>query len=259
MNPGTDIFEQYLELIASTPEIDDSLINNHIKQLKESEKYLPMGMTFLFITNSSNKKYEYITKNVEYCTHIKRDEIYSGGFDFIFSRIHPHDLDDWHEVTGAIIEEIIKLPLDKKQKCNFQFNYRIKNGYGDYINILEGQIPIAFNKDEIPYLFLSQVTVLGNEIETSPKGVLMLLNNEGEYEKFFEILPNPKAKNNFNLTKRELQILEVINKGLTSREVADNLHISKETVDKHRKNIIKKMGVNNTVAAINLLKNQNPD
>lgn len=41
-------------------------------------------------------------------------------------------------------------------------------------------------------------------------------------------------------TKREEQILELIAKGFTSRNIANSLFISLETVKKHRKNMIKK-------------------
>lgn len=47
---------------------------------------------------------------------------------------------------------------------------------------------------------------------------------------------------NFNLSKRELDILYFLVHGLTHNEIADNLFISKLTVDTHIKNIYKKLG-----------------
>jgi len=41
-------------------------------------------------------------------------------------------------------------------------------------------------------------------------------------------------------TKRERQILLLIAKGFTSKEIANSLFISPETVKKHRKNMIHK-------------------
>lgn len=45
------------------------------------------------------------------------------------------------------------------------------------------------------------------------------------------------------LTKREKEILALLSGGKSSAEIADLLHISKETVSTHRKNIIKKLEV----------------
>lgn len=48
------------------------------------------------------------------------------------------------------------------------------------------------------------------------------------------------------LTIREIEICNMIKAGLISKEIAKNLFISPQTVDKHRKNIRKKMGISNT-------------
>lgn len=58
-----------------------------------------------------------------------------------------------------------------------------------------------------------------------------------------------KKINNFNskteLTKRELEILELIVDGKTSKEIAQHLFISPRTVDTHRANLMQKLELNN--------------
>jgi DNA-binding CsgD family transcriptional regulator len=49
------------------------------------------------------------------------------------------------------------------------------------------------------------------------------------------------------LTRRQLEILNLLCKGYTSKEVASRLGISTKTAEKHRSNIMKKSGVDNTV------------
>ncbi len=48
------------------------------------------------------------------------------------------------------------------------------------------------------------------------------------------------------LSDRELEILELICKGMSNHEIGDRLFISKRTVDKHRANILEKTGARNT-------------
>lgn len=45
------------------------------------------------------------------------------------------------------------------------------------------------------------------------------------------------------LSSREMEILELISRGQTSHEIADQLFIGKSTVDTHRKNMIRKLGL----------------
>ncbi len=56
----------------------------------------------------------------------------------------------------------------------------------------------------------------------------------------------------FRLTEREKEILKFIVKGLTSKEIAIALNLSKLTVDTHRKNIQSKLGVSNVVELVKM-------
>lgn len=60
-----------------------------------------------------------------------------------------------------------------------------------------------------------------------------------------------------DLSKREIEVLLNICKGLSNQEIADNLSISKRTVDKHRENILLKTGSKNTAElVVHAIKNQ---
>lgn len=52
------------------------------------------------------------------------------------------------------------------------------------------------------------------------------------------------------LTDREVEVLRLIVKELTNKEIAKNLFISERTVEVHRKNIMRKVSANNTVGLI---------
>jgi DNA-binding NarL/FixJ family response regulator len=49
------------------------------------------------------------------------------------------------------------------------------------------------------------------------------------------------------LTPRELEIVKLIAEGMTSEEIAEQLFISKKTVDRHRANVLEKLGMRNRV------------
>lgn len=52
------------------------------------------------------------------------------------------------------------------------------------------------------------------------------------------------------LSEREIEILVAICRGLSNQEIADELFISKRTVDKHRANILEKTGCKNTASLV---------
>ena len=63
-------------------------------------------------------------------------------------------------------------------------------------------------------------------------------------------VPRKKKVKFDDLTKREIQILEYITRGYSTRKVADELHISYETVRTHLKNIYQKLHVHTMVEAM---------
>lgn len=55
------------------------------------------------------------------------------------------------------------------------------------------------------------------------------------------------------LTKREIEIVDMLKEGLSSKEIAERLFISNRTVEVHRYNIFRKLGVTNVVSLIKLI------
>lgn len=65
--------------------------------------------------------------------------------------------------------------------------------------------------------------------------------------------PAEKPKNYVNsaeLTSREQEIVRLIAEGLSSEDIANQLFISRRTVETHRKNILRKTGVSNVVGLV---------
>lgn len=73
--------------------------------------------------------------------------------------------------------------------------------------------------------------------------VLKLLKSGGK--------TNGQATENFNLTEREIEVLQHLSKGLSYEQIANNLFISYGTVRKHIENTYRKLQVTNKTEAIN--------
>ncbi|MCC5920873.1 MAG: response regulator [Cyclobacteriaceae bacterium] len=99
-------------------------------------------------------------------------------------------------------------------------------------------------------------------IETSPAAFLIKPYNERNLQLSIELalhkLNESKKINDadaFHLlfSKREWDIIHEIQKGKTSQQIADDLFISKLTVEKHRSNILKKADCKSATELISLL------
>lgn len=52
------------------------------------------------------------------------------------------------------------------------------------------------------------------------------------------------------ISSREVEIIQLIAEGLTNKQIADKLFLSTHTITTHRKNIMNKVGVNNTAGLV---------
>jgi two-component system, NarL family, invasion response regulator UvrY len=88
------------------------------------------------------------------------------------------------------------------------------------------------NKSVAPEQLLAAIRAVSRGEQVIPPGIEELLTaGEG----------NPASA----LTARELQVMEMLARGLTNREIAENLEISIKTVDTHRGHVLKKLGLRN--------------
>ncbi|MGB0172113.1 MAG: response regulator transcription factor [Flavobacteriales bacterium] len=53
-----------------------------------------------------------------------------------------------------------------------------------------------------------------------------------------------------SLSKRELEVIRLIAEGFTNPQISEKLFVSPHTVTTHRRNILQKLGVNNTAAVV---------
>lgn len=77
----------------------------------------------------------------------------------------------------------------------------------------------------------------------------VLVNNLLNAGKQPVVIPeiHKEKENLFELTGKELQILELVLSGMTNREISEKLQKSKRTVETHRFNLMRKMNVKNLI------------
>lgn len=64
------------------------------------------------------------------------------------------------------------------------------------------------------------------------------------------MINDDKLQTPATMSDREVEIIELVTAGLTNKDIADRLEISKRTVDNHISNILEKADVDNRVALV---------
>ncbi|TXG40115.1 LuxR C-terminal-related transcriptional regulator [Seonamhaeicola maritimus] len=238
-----DIFKSY----------DNPSLEKHIQKIIELDVYLPYSSTFFCITNTQDLSFEYVSKNMNACLGLDKELFDKGGMKYFWSRIHPEDIERWLQALNELMNFTLK-EIDGKDrlKMSYTWNYRFKNAQDEYVNIIQNTTPLEFDTNHKPIIGLAHYTVLHPNIKMQVCASAKLLNQQNEYEtKYFN---NYSQKLLNAISNRERDIIRLLVLDYSSKQIAEKLEISSNTVDTHRRNILKKLNISSTGELIGMLK-----
>src|SRR5688572_795418 len=88
---------------------------------------------------------------------------------------------------------------------------------------------------------------------SKPKVQTVVVEKE-VYVRRDSFLLNERELNNLNLSKRELEVLQLMAEGLSNHEIAERLYVSLSTIKTHSRNLFDKLGVARRTQAIDKAK-----
>lgn len=229
-------------------------LEKHINKIIELDDFLPYNSTFFCVTNTQNLTFEYTSKNLLACTGLKNETVEKGGMRYFWSRIHPDDLEQWllalKDLMNFTLSEIAAVD---RRNMSYTWNYRFKNAKNEYINIIQNTTPLEFDVDLKPIIGLAHYTILNSNIKMDVCASAKLLNSNNEYEtKYFNNFSQKLISD--GITNRERDIIHLLVLNYSSKQIAEKLFISSNTVNTHRRNILKKMKISSTGELIGMVK-----
>lgn len=233
---------------------DHPSLEEHVQKIMELDAYLPYSSTFFCITNTKDLTFEYISKNMTSCLGLNKDLFTTQGMRYFWSRMHPDDVELWLQALNELMNfTLTEIPLEDRSRMSYTWNYRIKNADENYVNIIQNTTPIEFDANAKPIIGLAHYTVLDSRIKMEICASAKFLNENNEYEtKYF---------NNFSqkllsdvVSNRERDIIRLLVLNYSSKTIAEKLNISPNTVDTHRRNILKKLNISSTGKLKGILK-----
>lgn len=169
--------------------------------------------------------------------------------DFL-NLVHPDDQGFVLRAEDATLKKIAEIGFENHLYLKTSYNIRMRIHDGSYHLFHHQSIRLA--KDESGRI--STVLNIHTDIHhiTKTNNYIALVTGVGERNDYFQI--NLSLEDEHfelpKLSKREMEVLGLLAQGLTSKDIADRLYISLQTVHVHRKNLLKKTKANNLGALI---------
>lgn len=165
--------------------------------------------------------------------------------DEIFRLVHPDDLADKHLQELCFFNYVRRQPKKKRADYYLLSKLRMRSGANSYIPVLHRMYYIPAPKSDAIWLALCLYSPLAVDI---PAKCLIVDSSNGQSSE----LHNQDSSGILSI--REKQVLGLINRGLTSKEIAATLCISVNTVSRHRQEILGKLQVKNSIEACRIAK-----
>ncbi|RXK59405.1 hypothetical protein ESA94_14830 [Lacibacter luteus] len=198
--------------------------------------------SFYFIVNHRKPSVEYVSKEIEKVLGYKVQEF---NWEFLSSGLHQNDRLWFLAIANAVIDFFAHLPLEKQMqyKVRYDIRYRKKNGL--YTRLLyQGILLEQDAKGRIVRSFGLFTDIGYLKKEGNPVLSFIAVNDDPS---FYDVVAHSLlADNREALTTREKQVLKLMIEGKPSKQIGSVLKISKQTVDTHRKNMLRKKHLHNT-------------
>lgn len=249
-----DVFDIYDEVFQSNTDLAQSLVEKHIQKIKEMDEFLPQGLSFFILTDTSRNSFPYVSKNFVSNLGLDPEMMKIHGPNYWFQFFHPDDLEIWVKLLQDLMQfTMTEVDPEIRLKLSYTWSFRVKNSDGKYVNLFEHEVPYLLDDEGKPVVGLGHLTIVGEGEPMPIKGTVKYLNDQDEYETLYVKSYSQKLLSG-GLSNRELDIVRLLALDHSSKEIGDLLSISSHTVDTHRRNILKKLDMNSTGELVGYMK-----
>ena len=207
-----------------------------------------VGNFFFFIYFLPEQKIEFCSDSVKTVFGIEPTEWSIG---YMMENMHPDDLDPFLQNERSLMPILKSMDPDVLSEYKVRYDFRMKSSNGEYRRILHQAITIHNDSNGAIIRTLCVYTDITHLKEEGRMNVSLISLNG--HKSYFDIQPDGSySLADQDLSKRELEIIRLLVKGMKSKGIAEELGISVHTVSNHRKKIIEKYNLSSTNEIIQL-------
>lgn len=224
------------------------------KDLEQKSNYLDAIEAFarttyksIYVIDYEKKGFEYVSENPLFLCGYTPEEVKEMGYEFYFKNVPPQDLELLLKINTIGFDLYEQVALEERKKYTISYDFLLKTEAGNTILINQKLTPVFLTEEgkvwkAICMISLSPEQNSGNikVYKTGDSTVLKYNLSKDYWEKQEET----------QLSEREKEIIRLSIRGYTINSIADQVHLSPDTIKFHRKKLFEKLGVANISEAI---------
>jgi DNA-binding CsgD family transcriptional regulator len=244
-----DFFE-YWRSIEKEKDKSDFDITSVLNTLDQIASYSNSAYT---ITNRIDHRYERVnTDFMRPASLLCAESFLKQGYSYSIRQMRKEYLEFNLQIVSKLMEQELKLyPFEKRPQFEafLDLHYKLNPFDTHYYRLFQHIKILETDNDNFPVFFINYYTDI-SILKKNDNSTVAIKSCEGKIH-FFHFDEHSKKMFDFKtFSDRELSILNLLEKGLTSKQIADQLFISPNTVDTHRRNLLDMTNCINTTALI---------
>ncbi|MDQ0108533.1 DNA-binding CsgD family transcriptional regulator [Chitinophaga terrae (ex Kim and Jung 2007)] len=244
-------FEKHLQQVCFLPEeIDQQGVSQLLDKFEQLGNTMLNTAPLYFLIDYTKSQYLLMTNSTLEITNRDPREFLEGGIPMLKSIYQPDDFRIYNEKIFPVnLRFLQSQPQAIHHEFIFSYNFRIKHKNGNMVPILQRGCYLTSPVTGLPIYSLGMVT----DISPLKKDRIIYQTIERRTENGRQLLEENyyyPYEEDSQLSSQELRVLGYMAEGLSSKQIAWKLNIAENTVNNHRKNMLKKTNTKNVAELI---------
>jgi DNA-binding CsgD family transcriptional regulator len=223
--------------------IDYTQLDRHIGFLRQ---LATVENSSVAVVDLYRKRYVFMQSRFLAMLGMELDEVMAQGPKALYRIMHPDDVPSVIDTLYRGNEFLLAQRGADKKDYKIIYDFRLKSRTGEYVRFLQQLVPLEVDgKGNVWLMLMINDTIPDRDGESGTHRRLVNMKTG----KLF-VFDDEDTVQRTNLTKREIEILGLLAKGMASKKIADELFLSVNTVNNHRRNILEKTSAENTAEAL---------
>lgn len=212
------------------------------------------SVPWIYLLDYTRGKYLLVSKSMRLMLGYSPEAFINEGLNLTLENYHTEHMRLFNtEIFPDRLRLLKKIPYQQHPDYVFTYNFRFRTQKGNFINLLQRNCFVKSDEKGNPLLSFGVIVNIDHYVEENP--IIQTVENINEHS--FPDAPGLMFKKAYYLceeyrlfTKREREIVKWMADGLTSKEIANRLFISENTIINHRRNMMQKCNARNAMELV---------
>jgi len=245
--------EAFANQLPDTPHSDAAQIVAQLRTRIDHISTFSIGRYFWFIADTTSYTHVDAGGSLEEMLPLKTHEFIDASAHVLFQQVHLEDLEKMLAFSQHYAAYCASLQEDERQHIRSSIFLRLKNKQGEFYWALIQYLHVVFNEAGQVLYMLTLVTDVSH-VKQGGVASMTLLDLRDNTSRMFVCL-NGEAKETAlkelpKISAREYEVIKLLAKGFSSKQISDALGIAQKTVDNHRQSLLRKTRSKSTAEVI---------